>query len=73
MTEGQDASFTITRTLASGKTASAATVYVSTRDGTATVETADYEFNFNLAVDFKKDELSKEVNDYMQSKIYKIK
>ncbi|PQM55454.1 MAG: hypothetical protein CML39_08070, partial [Rhodobacteraceae bacterium] len=61
VTEGQDASFTITRTLASGKTASAATVYVSTRDGTATVETADYEFNFNLAVDFKKDELSKEV------------
>ena len=58
--EGKEATFTITRTLANNATASAATVYVSTRDGTATTQEEDYQSFFNQAIDFKKDELSKE-------------
>ena len=61
VTEGNDATFTITRTLATGKTAAKATVYVSTRDGTALTANQDYQFYLNLPVDFKKDELTKEV------------
>ena len=59
VTEGQEATFTITRTLGSGKTASAQTVYVSTKEGTAGLE--DYQSLENLAVDFKADELTKTV------------
>ena len=87
--EGKEATFTITRTLANNATASAATVYVSTRDRTATTQEEDYQsfnqalckylrdgtvptfsanqeniselYKNNLPVDFKKDELTKEV------------
>ena len=43
------------------KTAAKATVYVSTRDGTALTANQDYQFYLNLPIDFKKDELTKEV------------
>ena len=59
VTEGQEATFTITRTLGTGKTASAQTVYVSTKEGTAGLE--DYQSLDKLAVDFKADELTKTV------------
>ena len=44
VTEGNGHYFTITRTLATGKTAAKATVYVSTRDGTALTANQDYQF-----------------------------
>ena len=58
--EGKDAVFTITRTLANSGDPTATKVYISTRDGTASYGVQDYQNYFNLAVDFKKNEVTKE-------------
>ena len=58
VTEGGQATFTITRTKTSGD-AVAATVYVATSEGTADSE--DFEAITKQAVDFKKDELTKTI------------
>ncbi len=56
--EGEDASFTITRTLNSGS-AAAETIYISTAFGTADAE--DFTPISKLAIDFKSNETTKEV------------
>ena len=56
--EGEDAIFTIARTLEAGKTASAQTVYLNTKSGTATKE--DFQEQEKFAIHFKSDELTKD-------------